>query len=118
MRVEFYASLSDNVGIVKISLVVLCGNELNVVRIDHRLLKGGSEISVDGVHDIAVGSVGVFSRGHYDEVSLSCVDDLNVVYCETVVEGYGYDRLHRAFVKEFSDFNVCDLHLFFLSSKC
>ena len=35
---------------------------------------------------------------------------------EAVVEGDGYYGLHRALVEEFADFDVCDLHVFFLSS--
>ena len=52
MRVKFWRFLShnlrylvsDNVGIVFLSLIVLCGNELYVVRIDNRFLQSCSEI--------------------------------------------------------------------------
>ena len=107
---------SDNVGIVKITLVVLSGYELYVICIDNCLLKSGSEIRVDGVDDVTVGAVGIFAGGHNDKISFSCVNDLDVVNGKAVVEGDGNDRFHRSFVKEFSDFDVCDLHFFFLSS--
>ena len=84
-----------------------------MVCIDNRFLKLGSEIRIDRMHDVAVRAVGIFSRGHNDEISISCIDYLDVVDGEAVVEGYGHDRLHRTFLKEFSDFDVCDLHLFF-----
>ena len=108
---------SDNVGVILNSFVMLCGNELNVVRIDNCLFKSCSEVGVDGMNDVTVGAVGILSGGHYDEISVACVDYLNVVNGETVVERYGYNRLHRSFIEEFSDFDVCDLHFFFLSSN-
>ena len=51
----------DNVSIVVFSFVVLSGNELYVVGIDYRLLEFGSEIRVDGMHDVAVSAVGILS---------------------------------------------------------
>ena len=108
----------DNVSIVFLSLIVFCGNKLNVVSIYDSFLKRSSEVGVDGVYDVTVCAVGIFSRGHYDKVTVSRVDDLYVMNCKTIVKCYRYNSLHRAFVKEFSDFDVCDLHLFFLSSKC
>ena len=113
---DLYPKLSDNIGIVVFSFIVLSGNELHVVCIDYSFLESSSEIRVNGMHDIAIGSVGILSRGHYDKVSVSCVDHLYIVYCKTIVKGYGHYRLHRAFIEKFSDFDVCDLHVFFLSS--
>ena len=89
---------------------MLGGYQLNVVGIDNRFLKRRSEIRVYGVNYVAVGSVGILARGHNDKVSLSCVNYLNVVYCEAVVKGYGNDSLHRSFVEKLSDFDICDLH--------
>ena len=104
--------LDDNRVILYI-LVVHRGNELNVIGIDYTSLNLGSEVGVDGVYDVAVGSVGVLSRGHYDEVSVTRIDYLYVVNCETVVKGDRDDRLHRTLVEELSDFDVCDLHNLF-----
>ena len=92
---------------------MLCGNELNVIGIDYTSLDLGSEVGVDGVYDVAVCSVGILSRGHYDEVSVTGIDYLYVVNCETVVEGNRDDSLHRTLVEELSDFDVCDLHNMF-----
>jgi hypothetical protein len=89
---------------------MLRGNELNVVSIYYRLLELASELGIDWMNDIAVCSVGIFSLRHNYEVSVSRVYNLNVVYRETVVEGYRSDSLHRSFLKEFSDFDICDLH--------
>lgn len=83
-----------------------------MIRIDNSLLKLRSELRIDGVYDVTVGSVGVLSRGHNNEISLSCVNDLYVVEREAVVESYGNDGLHRALVKEFSDLDVGNLHLY------
>ena len=82
-----------------------------MIGVDNRLLKRGSEVGVDRMNDVSVCSVGVLPRGHNDEISVSCINDLDVVHSETVVEGDGNDRLHGSLFKEFSDFNVRDLHL-------
>ena len=97
-------------GAVLVFAVVLCRNELNVVCIYHRALYFGSEIRVYRVHDVTVASVGIFARGHNYEISFSSVDNLDVVNGEAIVKGDGYDSLHRPLVKEFSDFDVCNLH--------
>ena len=90
--------------------VMLRRNQLNVICVDNRFLKLCAELRIDGVHDIAVCSVGIFSRGHNNEISISCVNDLYVVKREAVVESYGYDGLHRTLVEKLSDFDVGDLH--------
>ena len=91
---------------------MLCGNELYVIGIDHTALYLGSEIRVDGMYDVAVGAVGIFAGGHNDKISVACVNYLDVVNRETVVKGDRNDRLHRAVLEEFSDFDVCNLHNF------
>ena len=95
-----------------VQTVLLCGNELNMVGIDNCLLKCGSEVGVDGVDNVSVGAVGIFSRGHYDKISFSRIDNLDVVNGEAIVKGDRNDSLHRTFVEEFSDFDVGDLHNF------
>ena len=39
--------------------LVLHGNELYVVRIDHRAFKRASEFGIDGVYDVTVSAVGI-----------------------------------------------------------
>ena len=107
----------ENDSILVALVVVGAGNELYVICVDNCLLELLSEFDVDRMNDITVGAVGIFSGGHNDEKSLSCINNLNVVYCKAVVKGYRDDGFHGALVKEFSDFDVCDLHLLvFLSS--
>lgn len=100
----------NNICALVLRFIVLRCDKLNVVGIDNCLLKLRSEVCIDGVHDIAVGSVRVLSRGHNNEISVPCINDLHVVKREAVVESYGYDGLHRTLVEKFSDFDVGDLH--------
>ena len=53
--------VSEHVGIVAFSFIVLSGNKLYVVGIDNCLLERASEICVDGMHYISVGAVRVLS---------------------------------------------------------
>jgi hypothetical protein len=62
------------------------------------------------VNDVAIGIIRILAGGHYDEKAFSCVNDLDIMNGQTIVEGDGNNRLHRAFIEEFADFDICDLH--------
>ena len=107
--VEITDSLDYN-SVLVFKIIVLRGNELNVICVDNRFLKVCSELSVDGMNDIAVCAVGILSRGHNDEESFTGINNLYVVNCKAIVERNRHNCLHRSLVKKFSDFDVCDLH--------
>ena len=67
------------------------------------------------MYDIAVGVVGILAAGHYDEILVTRVDDLDVVHSELTVKRHRNDGLHGALVKEkLSDLNIRNLHIFYL----
>ena len=69
-----------------------------------------AEFGVDGMDDITVRAVGIFAAGHHDEITISGINDLDVMYGKTIVKGDGNYGLHGAFVKKLSDFDICELH--------
>ena len=88
--------------------VFLC----NEISCDYSLLKGSAEFCVDGVCDVAEGSVGISSAWHYYEQLFFSVDYFDIMERKLVVEGNRCNGFHWTLVIErFSDFDVCDLHL-------
>ena len=74
------------------------------------LLQLSAELRVDGVSNVSVGFIGVLATGHYDEVLVACIDDLDVMYSQLMVEGDRNYGFHGAVIKKFSDLDICDLH--------
>lgn len=73
--------------------------EFFLVGADHFLFQMAAEVGIDRMDDVTVGTVGVLAAGHNDEVLVTYADYFDVMECELVVEGDGYDGLHRAFFK-------------------
>ena len=104
--------LLDNNGVINVIVFFSAANcILSVIGIDYGAFEILSEIGVDGMYDIAIASIGIFSRRHNDKVSFSCVDNFDIMDCKAIVEGYGNDRFHRAFIEKLSDFDVSNLHM-------
>ena len=89
---------------------VLHSDQLNVISINDRFLKLCAEGGVNGVDDIAVSAVGIFSAGHNDKELVTGVDDLDIVNCKLSVECNRDNGLHRSVVKKLSYFDVSYLH--------
>ena len=84
---------------------------------DDGRFQGCAEFDIDGVHDVTVSTVGILAAGHNDEELFSCINDLDVVDCQCVIERHGNDSLHGALVKKLSDFDIGDGHWIFLSFR-
>ena len=91
----------------------VCRLELGKVRLNYGVFKLRTECGVDGMGDVAIGTVRVLSRRHNDEVAILGVNNFDVVHGQLLVKGDGNNSLHRAFVKKFANFDVCDLHVLF-----
>ena len=62
--------------------------------------------------DVAVFPVRGLSARHCNEQSLVSLDHLDVVYHELFIDGDGHHRFHLAFLLDFSDSHVRNLHRF------
>ena len=58
----------------------LCCSKRLLISGDHRILKCGTELRVNGMHDITVGIVGIFAAGHDNEKAISCMNDLDIMH--------------------------------------
>ena len=95
---------------IRVALFGCRSGQLYLVGIDYGIFELGAELRVDGMNDVAVGAVGIFPAWHDNEIAVACMNDLDIVYGERVVEGNRDNGLHGALFKKLTDFDISDLH--------
>ena len=63
----------------------------------------------DRVRNVVADSVGIGAAGHGDKQAI-CLDQLDFVDCEAIVNRYGGYCAELTAVKCFSEYDVCDVH--------